>query len=376
MKKIIITESQTRSIINELFSQKLMQQLIDKFQSEIPNLPEQTIHHYLERFQQIKDSPKVKEKDITKYSWKKLEEIVDSNQPKSIDKNIKINNSDLIYNQNKLKIYRANSKQACIKYGNGYNFCISSRGNENQYTNYRLIWKNTIYFVFDEERTKEMLPNNKFVDPKHLLVIMIQRRSYDINLDAGKKYQSNYEPSYEYHITTANNDGETKFKNWKNVEKYQPKLTGLKDLFMITELSDEDKLEQLKMDYTMKLNTYTRDLSQSKEKIPFAITGLNKLDMINDILERNAQPKIYAAVNPYLMGTETRTDNIDPYKWKMKQFKKYFAKNDIEAFHVKILPIKITPHLIEYLKGARKIILEYLHKLNEMKYKLGSPSET
>jgi hypothetical protein len=80
--KIIITETQLKRSINELFAQKLVDQLIDKFQQEDPGLQPNIIEFYINRFQQIKDSPKVKNKDILTYSWNELKQIIYLNQTK------------------------------------------------------------------------------------------------------------------------------------------------------------------------------------------------------------------------------------------------------------------------------------------------------
>jgi len=66
------------------YNEKLLNQIIKKFQEEAPGLDTNIIRIYINRFVQIKNSPNVTEKDITKYTWKQLETVVDSNQPKRI----------------------------------------------------------------------------------------------------------------------------------------------------------------------------------------------------------------------------------------------------------------------------------------------------
>jgi hypothetical protein len=160
------------------YNEKFLNQITKKFQEEIPDLETDIIRVYINRFVQIKDSPNVKEKDITKYTWRQLESVVDSNQPKRI-KTGKMNDgepsgdSNLIYNENGLRIYLGKTKNACIKYGNGYSFCISSRGEGNLYFDYRHRQKGTPYFIFDDTKSSEQDDIGNFIDPDHLLVLFI-----------------------------------------------------------------------------------------------------------------------------------------------------------------------------------------------------------
>jgi len=103
MAKIIITEAQTKRLISELFSQKLVQELIDRFKEENPDLEDNVINSYIDRFQQIKDSAKIQQKDITKYSWNDLEALIINNQPKPSTKNVN-KEKDIVYNQNGLEV--------------------------------------------------------------------------------------------------------------------------------------------------------------------------------------------------------------------------------------------------------------------------------
>jgi cytidyltransferase-like protein len=226
------------------YSDKIVNQLVDKFKQEKPNLGVDTIKAYINRFSQIKDSPRVTEKDITKYNWKDLETTVDANQPKRI-KAGKINNGEpskdanLVYNQNGLRIYVGKTKNACIKYGNGYSFCISARGDDNMYQDYRYEQGGTPYFIFDDTKSSKQDENGDFIDPTHLLVIFAYE---DV------EYQA------PYTVTTADNPGEDQYNGFTYIESKYPRLKGLEKIFKPVGIDPKEEAElKLSRKYNSKL---------------------------------------------------------------------------------------------------------------------------
>ncbi len=183
-------------VLNE-YSQRVIQQLTAKFKTEEPSLEDNIINTYIDRFTKIKDKPEVTEKDINKYSWKDLETIVDANPIKRI-KAGKLDptaeDANLFYRQDGVRAYKGISKKACIKYGNGYSFCISSRGEESMYHHYRIYQGGTPFFVFNDN-----LPNT---DPNHVLVIFV----YPMDGDKASK-------QVYYTVTNADNNGDIKYNN-------------------------------------------------------------------------------------------------------------------------------------------------------------------
>jgi len=87
MKKILITESQLNKVLAEAYPDKLVRVLINKFNfneegTGYKGLPETEIKYYINRFQEIQNSPYVKEKDIFKYTWDELKDVVEKNSQK------------------------------------------------------------------------------------------------------------------------------------------------------------------------------------------------------------------------------------------------------------------------------------------------------
>jgi hypothetical protein len=235
-------------ILNEL-SEKAIQQLIEKFSKETSLSPE-GIRRYIERFKQIQNSPNVKKKDPFEYTWKEFEQVVDANRKKDI-KAGKIDptaeDANKVYDKNNLRVYVGKTKEACIKYGNGYSFCISSRGEDNMYASYRLEffledWYNLIfntpYFVFNDSLSSEQKPNGDFVDPDHLLVIFIgikpgitkDREFYSqLNKPEEIKYLQDIN-GVSFSVTNANNTGERYFESFGEMINEYPWVKVLKDV--------------------------------------------------------------------------------------------------------------------------------------------------
>jgi len=157
---------QLYNLINE-YGQSLIETLIEKFQQEVPTLTPTIIRNYIDRFDRIKNN--LTEKDITKYSWKELENTVDGYQTKDRIKAGKldptVSDANLLYNQDGTRIYLGKDKKSCIKYGNGYTFCISARGENNMYAQYRIRDKGTPYFIFNDKLPTE--------DNRHLMVLFV-----------------------------------------------------------------------------------------------------------------------------------------------------------------------------------------------------------
>ena len=126
--------------------------------------------------------------------------------------------ANLVYNQDGLRVYWGKDQKSCIKYGNGYSFCISSRG-DNAYAEYR-VDLGSPYFVFDDTKTSDVKINKintskdkGFVDPTHLLVV----------------YVKNTNPT-SYEITTANNNLPYEFSSFSKLKNKYPRLSKLKDI--------------------------------------------------------------------------------------------------------------------------------------------------
>jgi hypothetical protein len=176
---------------------------------------------------------------------------------------------DLVYDTDNIKIYRADTRDKCITYGNGYSFCISSYSDTASYNKYRIEESGTPYFIFNKNLDNTRIDKYNYIDPDHLLVLIIHEiggtfhdendnphrhnmKSYDEYEDR-KMYRDEYSmiknsDNYYYSITNAKNEGEKYYLSFKSIAKIYPYLNGLEDIFQPVGLHGKDsesvKLEQ------------------------------------------------------------------------------------------------------------------------------------
>ena len=83
------------SVIKEMilreYNEKFLNQIIQKFKGEIPDLEEEIIRVYINRFVQIKNSPNVTEKDINDMvlSGLNVQNVIESNTYSGLEAKLK-----------------------------------------------------------------------------------------------------------------------------------------------------------------------------------------------------------------------------------------------------------------------------------------------
>lgn len=364
----MITEEKIRKIVRtnleELYGQKMVDQLIDKFQQENPDLDPQTINAYINRFQQVKDSPKIVEKDITRYSWDDLEDLIVSNQPKPSTKSVN-KQEDTIYNDNGLEILLGNTKDACIMYGEGYRFCISARGERNAFDVYRE--DNTIYFIIDHDRSKEKDEEGMFIDPYHLIVAMPNELlDFTAFTDANNKY-----------ITPASIGLEAvkgKEVEWEDIERIQPKLKGLGHLFKFV---DADQKHYLKNRYQIELEelldqfpTLFPEDGRVKKYVPFYELTKNSWELVNSIFNKGRRYILYDEDGVPQYG-EIKIDNEPKDEWfeRVKHQVPQMTK-DARAVGSSATVTDLNDYPKEYkqyVEQVKQLMKEYYRKLSILK---------
>lgn len=247
--------------------------------------------------------PELKDK-ILKGEIKTLEDLETlRGTPKRI-KAGKINtgeaDANLVYNQDNLRVYWGKDQKSCVKYGNGYSFCISARGDSNAYMEYRMDI-GTPYFVFDDTKTSDIKngknknEDKRFVDPTHLLVV----------------YVTNDNPT-SYTVTTADNNLPDEFSSFDELKNEYPRLSKLKDVLKFVNPNPKEQ----KINYALSKPAYL----------------LNKLQDILGYDDYNFSDVLYSLdkLIEFQNGTlplysEDELENgelISPtYRWKWGHFK-------------------------------------------------------
>ena len=231
------------NILKEVLSDNAKKKAKEKFKKENPTLSDTQIDYYLDIFSRKQASSVFKQKDIMQYKFSDLEKIIDKEFPKQTynDKGeVDFKGSeDVLYNENGLLILLGDLKEKCIRYGQGYTWCISRKDQSNMFFSYRMRLNEPVfYFVFDEDRPKE--------DIWHAIVIYINK-------------------SGEYYVATANNPGDKKM-SWSEIEEKQPKLKGLQNIFKHIPLTQRERDDYQRFNNPMSDEEYDKLSYDEKEK--------------------------------------------------------------------------------------------------------------
>jgi hypothetical protein len=206
-------------LIDKAYSSMLNNKITGKFLKENPNLTSDQILFYLNNYIENFNLIPIEMKGIDKMSFSELEHLLDGLEGKkdTTDKSKEdIEDIDLKYDQNNLKIFAPKTKDQCIRLKNGRGWCTSREGSGNMYYNYRLGSERTLYYVIDEDKS--------FDDLNFATVILV-----DPN---GKKSMADKSNSGKY-------GGSTNLP-WDEIVSKVPKLEGLEDIFKPVPLTQEE----------------------------------------------------------------------------------------------------------------------------------------
>ena len=89
------------------------------------DITDKQLKKYIERFDILKNSPKVQEKDLNKVSLSQLIRIVTASKGAEIEDEEEERTPDVVYQDNGITIWNGNSDENCITYGRGERWCIT-----------------------------------------------------------------------------------------------------------------------------------------------------------------------------------------------------------------------------------------------------------
>ena len=343
------------SILLKEYSEGVMRKLIEKFKLEQNNLSDAVIISYINDFKKI--SQKLENRDIMTYSWKDLENTVDSNRSTRIKAgkiDVTAEDANLLYNSDGIRIYHGKDKTACIKYSNGYSFCIGARGDRNLYSGYRHFDDDlkervgTPYFVFNDNMDKQ--------DPNHILVVF--EFSYK------KKNDTEFTPDH-YTVTNADNNGDKKFDRFSTVVTNYPWVAPLKDLMIENKglTHDERQFRMLVHNQETKAYLLGKDFLNKYSVNEIKQDFYRKLfyflfESADPWHNRNQTPRekydaMMKGMNLYRCGFD-RIDMMQRYDRDGERDDKLydFIKkiNDESSFYLLADPENFTPYALDYIK--------------------------
>lgn len=217
---------------------KVKQQFIDKVKKSGYHLTDDQFKYYIDIFEKRKDNRIFPSKDILAYSYDKdnpqknqftfkyLENLIDQNFSRESNvkydaNNINSTSNDIIYNQNGITIWDADTKEKCIKYGKyGNNYCVARPDSSNMFDSYRYQKKLTFYFIMDKTK--------KAHDPFSFFSIAVPDgiTPNDKNKD-------------QYYVTDKNNNINT-LESWNFIIRNNNNIKDLQDLFKSKPLTPQE----------------------------------------------------------------------------------------------------------------------------------------
>ena len=207
-------------LIEKGYVQLLNKKMVEKFTTENPNLTSDQILFYITNYLDNFDLIPLETKGIDKMSFSELEHLLDGLEGKkdASDKTKEdIEDIDLKYDQNNLKIFAPKTKDQCIRLKNGRGWCTSREGSGNMYYNYRLGHERTLYYVIDEDK--------KYDDLNFAVVILV-------------------DPDGRMALADKSNSGRYAGSTnlpWSEIVDKVPKLEGLQDIFKPIPLTQEER---------------------------------------------------------------------------------------------------------------------------------------
>jgi len=122
--------------LNEAYSEKAIKIFTDKFREEADDLniqiSDDQLRTYIQRFDVLKNSPKIQEKDLAKYSLSQLIKLVTASKGAETPEDEEDQTPDVVYQDNGVTIWNGSKENNCINYGRGEKWCIT-RGSFGNY---------------------------------------------------------------------------------------------------------------------------------------------------------------------------------------------------------------------------------------------------
>jgi hypothetical protein len=177
--------------IDEAYSPKVIKQLIDKFKQELEDfnmdpIGDRTLNSYIKRFDQLKNSPKIKEKDLLKWSISDLVRLITS-APSSADDVVNeddeyiMNSGTPVFENDYIQIFHAGNQDQCTTLKTfdsnndmGERWCIG-RGSYSSYRFQERRREPSFYYIIDKEKFNEVQGQSNHTDfAKSFFVVQIR----------------------------------------------------------------------------------------------------------------------------------------------------------------------------------------------------------
>jgi hypothetical protein len=316
--------------LNE-YSEGELNRLMAQFKEEADDLgieiTDDQLKSYITRFDALKNSPKITDKDLRKYTLSKLIKLVTSSPGADAPTEKEDDTPDVVYHEEPYIIWNGSKEGNCIKYGAGEKWCIT-RGS---FSSYRYS-SGRDYPVF------YLAKNNNLSDDNKLSFVAIQVRDTDRD-------------SQRYVYTNRKNSPyESNPMSWEQLNSEIPWLRNIpnvKSIMKYIPLSNQEKLTQKYAYDAVGIREWTKFPFETKKQ--YLVVRGSRGQFFNDIsnsvfiekyLSKYPQIANFVAITPGLVDSKELLKNIDKFS---NQDRKSITANLRDKINLKDLQTDIFP---------------------------------
>jgi hypothetical protein len=332
--------------LNE-YSEGEMKRLMAQFKEEAEDLNIQIsdaqLKKYIERFDVLKNSPKVTEKDLRKYSLSKLIKLITSSPGAELPSDEKEDDTpDVVYNDNGITIWNGAKQGNCITYGAGERWCITKPGGS--------YWGQYRYGSSYNYPTFYLAKNSNLPDSDKLSFVSLQ------TLDNG-----------QYKFTNrSNNPGMEGPFSWEELLNRVPWLRdipNLKNILKYIPFSKAEKSAQLYQRNPIDIKQWIKEPFDIKKRYLNVRAGQSSQlfsDISDELFISKYLPQ-YPQIAAMIAGTSgiikitTLIQYLDKFS---KQDQLSIAKQIRDKFDIKYLKSDLSFDLKKYLVKTDKFQLQ------------------
>jgi hypothetical protein len=331
--------------LNE-YSEGEMKRLMAQFKDEAEDLniqvSDEQLKKYIERFNTLKNNPKVTDKDLRKYSLSKLIKLVTASPGAELPSdNEEDNTPDVVYNDNGITIWNGAKQGNCITYGAGERWCITRPGGS--------YWGSYRFGSSYNYPTFYLAKNSNLPDSDKLSFVSLQ------TLD-NKNYKF---------TNRENSPGMEGPFSWDELNKRVPWLRdipNLKNILKYIPFSKSEKESEVFKNNPISIKQWMKEPFSTKKQYLTIRAGQSQLfsDISNDLFISKYLPQ-YPQVATMIAGTAGIID-IKPLMKYLDKFSKQdqlsIAKQIRDKFSLSILNEDLSFDLKKYLIKTDKLNLE------------------
>ena len=327
--------------LNEAYSEGAVKKFIEKFREEADDLniqiTDEQLKSYIQRFDVLKNSPKITEKDLNKWSIGQLIRLVTSS--KGTDTEEKEDDTpDVVYNDNGITIWNGSKEGNCITYGQDERWCIT-RGS---YSNYR-------YSQGRGYPTFYLAKNTNLSDSDKLSFVAIQVR----DADEDEKYV------YTNRQNSPNESDPMSFSELTSEVPWLRNIPNLKNILKYIPLSSTEKVTQLYKSNSITIRDWMKLPFETKKQ--YLVVRKDRSELFSDI-ENNTFVSKYLPKYPQIANFIAITPGVVDFRLLLTNLDK-FDNQDRKSI-ISNLTNKVSPRELESdsIPFDAKKLLVYLNK--------------